>query len=70
MVASLEPRSPRADGKEHLASKKPEEANRVFRILVARMRSSMTFGENLIFMLNRAGRRSCNLYSDNEVHVL
>ncbi|KAI0821512.1 hypothetical protein BC629DRAFT_1435333 [Irpex lacteus] len=56
MVASLEPRSPRADGKEHLASKKPEEANRVFRILVARMRSSMTFGENLIFMLNRADR--------------
>ena len=60
MVASLEPRTPRPDGwrfrpQEAVAPRKPEEDNRVFRILMVRMRSSMTFGENLIFMLNRAG---------------
>ncbi|KAI0343858.1 hypothetical protein BDW22DRAFT_1214156 [Trametopsis cervina] len=64
MVASLDPRplrKPSGDDKhdriqEYSVSHKPEEANRVFRILMARMRTSMTFGENLIFMLNRASR--------------
>ncbi|KAI0087189.1 hypothetical protein BDY19DRAFT_893658 [Irpex rosettiformis] len=61
MVASLEPRMSRIDGKsprpqDHMTSRKPEEENRVFRILIARMHSSMTLGENLIFMLNRADR--------------
>jgi ABC-type uncharacterized transport system ATPase component len=63
MVASLEPRTPRPDNKtpktpELVTSKKPEEQNRVFRILMARMSSSMTFGENMIFMLNRAGKNA------------
>ncbi|KAF7797972.1 hypothetical protein EIP86_009179 [Pleurotus ostreatoroseus] len=53
MVASIQPHTP-ADAKP--VSKRPEEYNRVLRILMARMGSSMTFGENMIFMLNRAGR--------------
>ncbi|KAI0686446.1 hypothetical protein BC835DRAFT_1379547 [Cytidiella melzeri] len=61
MVASLEPRTPRTDGKnvnqhELVPSRKPEDDNRVFRFLMSRMSTSMTFGENLIFMLNRANR--------------
>ncbi|TFK52944.1 hypothetical protein OE88DRAFT_1733924 [Heliocybe sulcata] len=51
MVASLSP----AD-KAHHDGPKPEAQNRVLRVLMRRLGSSMTFGENLIFMLNRAGR--------------
>ena len=62
MVASLQANSPnsgvpqqhhhrRHDSKQ--AS--PEESNRVLRILITRLNSTKTFGENMIFMLNRAG---------------
>jgi len=33
----------------------PEKKNRIFRVLVRRLGFSQTFGENMIFMLNRAG---------------
>lgn len=38
------------------AHKKPEYENRVISVLIRRLGSSRTFGENLIFMLNRAGK--------------
>lgn len=53
MVASLEPHGHVKT--EQPVEAKPEELNRVLRILMARLGSSMTFGENMIFMLNRAG---------------
>lgn len=34
---------------------KPQYENRVISVLMHRLGSSRTFGENLIFMLNRAG---------------
>jgi len=34
---------------------KPQHENRVVSVLMRRLGSSRTFGENLIFMLNRAG---------------
>ncbi|KAH7912871.1 hypothetical protein BJ138DRAFT_1082828 [Hygrophoropsis aurantiaca] len=40
---------------------RPEEQNRVLNILIARLGSSKTFGENMIFMLNRASRSSEDL---------
>ncbi|EMD36917.1 hypothetical protein CERSUDRAFT_114834 [Gelatoporia subvermispora B] len=59
MVASLHPNTPATDGNVMEAqqeSKRPTDENRVLRILMSRLSSSMTFGENLIFMLNRAER--------------
>ena len=38
------------------ADSKPQYENRVVSVLVRRLGSSRTFGENLIFMLNRAGK--------------
>lgn len=37
------------------ADEKPQYENRVVSVLMRRLGSSRTFGENLIFMLNRAG---------------
>lgn len=54
MVASLSPSDKAA--LQHGDGLKPEVQNRVLRVLMRRLGSSMTFGENLIFMLNRAGR--------------
>lgn len=51
MVATLP-----AGGKESKHTS-PEESNRVLRVLMLRLNSSKTFGENMIFMLNRAGER-------------
>lgn len=34
----------------------PESKNRVLRVLMGRLGSSKTFGENMIFMLNRASQ--------------
>lgn len=34
----------------------PNMGNRVIEVLVRRLGSSKTFGENIIFILNRAGR--------------
>ncbi|KAI0943583.1 hypothetical protein AcW1_002717 [Taiwanofungus camphoratus] len=54
MVASLaENKSPIS---AHREPKKPEGENRIIRVLMSRLDSSMTFGENMIFMLNRADR--------------
>jgi len=70
MVASLHPHAPHRDPKtptphsphEHESNEKKaekaESENRVMRVLMARLGSSMTFGENMIFMLNRADRSS------------
>lgn len=65
MVASLHPHSPHPNGTSHAVDKqehkkhdKAEGENRVIRVLMARQGSSMTFGENMIFMLNRAGAHS------------
>ena len=51
MVALL-PAAKDKDG----ADGKPRYENRVVSVLVRRLGSSRTFGENLIFMLNRAGK--------------
>ncbi|KAK7680378.1 hypothetical protein QCA50_016618 [Cerrena zonata] len=56
MVASLHPETPRPDAKFSRDGHTPDSRNRVLRILMSRLGSSMTFGENLIFMLNRADR--------------
>lgn len=39
----------------------PESQNRVFRVLMRRLNLSQTFGENMIFMLNRASSASSSL---------
>lgn len=50
MVAGL-------DDEGHSSKKDaPEHKNRVIRVLMRRLGSSKTFGENMIFMLNRAGK--------------
>lgn len=51
MVAGLHEEN---GGKQH---QKTETDNRVLQVLMARRGSSMTFGENMIFMLNRAGKK-------------
>ncbi|KAH9941272.1 uncharacterized protein BXZ73DRAFT_88419 [Epithele typhae] len=60
MVASLQPHTPQPHvngfAQQQESSKRPESTNRVLRILMSRASSSPTFGENLIFMLNRADR--------------
>ncbi|KAH8080706.1 hypothetical protein BXZ70DRAFT_960074 [Cristinia sonorae] len=55
MLASL-PDTPRLDGVVDEDGKRPESENRILRVLMSRLGSSMTFGENMIFMLNRANR--------------
>ena len=55
MLASL-PDTPRLDGTHAEDSKRPEADNRVLRVLMSRLSSSVTFGENMIFMLNRASK--------------
>ncbi|KAG2159288.1 uncharacterized protein EDB93DRAFT_1114855 [Suillus bovinus] len=42
-------------------SKEPELQNRVLTVLISRLGSSKTFGENMIFMLNRASRSAEDL---------
>ncbi|CAK5263316.1 unnamed protein product [Mycena citricolor] len=53
MVASLPSESEKHHSDKHPSSSS-EPANRVLRILMRRLGSSKTFGENMIFMLNRA----------------
>lgn len=56
MLASLQPNGSHGHSRTHSGGDaRPEEQNRVLRVLMARLGSSMTFGENMIFMLNRAG---------------
>lgn len=55
MLASL-PDTPRSDTHHAEDAKRPEDDNRVLRILMSRLGSSMAFGENMIFMLNRASK--------------
>lgn len=54
MVASIQPH-PHHEKAPPQPEQKPEVHNRVLRVLMARLGTSMTFGENMIFMLNRAG---------------
>ncbi|KAG1737559.1 uncharacterized protein EDB91DRAFT_1140617 [Suillus paluster] len=42
-------------------AKEPESQNRVLMVLISRLGSSKTFGENMIFMLNRASRSAEDL---------
>lgn len=59
MVASLHTAGATPDGHTQRRPNdpgRPEGENRVLRILMSRLSSSMTFGENMIFMLNRAGK--------------
>jgi hypothetical protein len=56
MVALL-PANP-SRGKD-ATGQEPECENRVVSVLMRRLGSSRTFGENLIFMLNRAGKVVC-----------
>jgi hypothetical protein len=53
MVAEL---SPKPQNHNHLSNAAHSD-NRVLHVLIRRHGTSQTFGENLIFMLNRAGRR-------------
>jgi hypothetical protein len=39
---------------QHPEAKEPESQNRVLTVLMSRLGSSKTLGENMIFMLNRA----------------
>src|ERR1700722_15246597 len=57
MVASLKSASANAPPSENPShpSKTVESKNRVLHVLTRRLGSSKTFGENMIFMLNRAG---------------
>ncbi|KAI0634529.1 hypothetical protein C8Q77DRAFT_1194633 [Trametes polyzona] len=64
MVASLQPHTPQAQNgfaTQQDKSRSPEQTNRVLRVLMLRASSSPTFGENLIFMLNRADRTAEDL---------
>ncbi|TFK85914.1 hypothetical protein K466DRAFT_600765 [Polyporus arcularius HHB13444] len=60
MVASLHPNTPQPSAigfaQQQVDARTPESTNRVLRVLKSRAGSSPTFGENLIFMLNRANR--------------
>ena len=59
MVACLQPHTPNTQAgfaQQQDSSHRPEATNRVLRVLMSRAGSSPTFGENLIFMLNRADR--------------
>lgn len=59
MVASIPPAAGTKPHKEH-PDKQVQVENRVLAVLMRRLGSSQTFGENLIFMLNRAG--DCSLF--------
>ncbi|KAI0356846.1 hypothetical protein OH77DRAFT_174652 [Trametes cingulata] len=64
MVASLHPHTPQTQNgfaQQQEGPRTPEESNRVLRVLMSRVGSSPTFGENLIFMLNRADRTAEDL---------
>lgn len=68
MVASLaENKSPIS---AHREPKKPEGENRIIRVLMSRLDSSMTFGENMIFMLNRAGKYHIEIDGLGGPHVI
>ncbi|KAG2136004.1 hypothetical protein DEU56DRAFT_363556 [Suillus clintonianus] len=54
MVASL-------SNNQQPGAKEPELHNRVLTVLISRLGSSKTFGENMIFMLNRASRSAEDL---------
>ncbi|TFY54631.1 hypothetical protein EVJ58_g8745, partial [Rhodofomes roseus] len=56
MVAALHSHEENGGGKHNHGDHKTENDNRVLQVLMARRGSSMTFGENMIFMLNRASR--------------
>lgn len=55
MVASIPPTAATKPHKDH-PEKQVQAENRVLTVLMRRLGSSQTFGENMIFMLNRAGK--------------
>ncbi|KAI1784041.1 hypothetical protein LXA43DRAFT_249225 [Ganoderma leucocontextum] len=68
MVASIHPHTPDTHANDSGLEQQqaadprgPESTNRILRILMSRAGSSPTFGENLIFMLNRADRTAEDL---------
>ena len=65
MVAGLHPHEEK-NGKHQ----RTETDNRVLKVLMTRRGTSMTFGENMIFMLNRASKgiqgRACVAFSPTE----
>ncbi|KAI0649712.1 hypothetical protein C8Q79DRAFT_1006058 [Trametes meyenii] len=62
MVASLAPpKSPNVPTPQQDSTPGPEGTNRILRVLMARVGYSPTFGENLVFMLNRADRTAEDL---------
>ena len=59
MLAALPPRSSSlspGESPDDFKHPAPEQHNRVLRVLIRRLGSSKTFYENMIFMLNRAGK--------------
>ena len=67
MVALLPTNIPNKD--RDRVDQKPEHENRVISILMRRLGSSRTFGENLIFMLNRAGNNRNSSFATTVVDV-
>ncbi|EGO01185.1 hypothetical protein SERLA73DRAFT_105792 [Serpula lacrymans var. lacrymans S7.3] len=62
MVASLTTGGPTPVPQTPISTARPAEAhNRVLNVLISRLGSSKTFGENMIFMLNRANRTAEDL---------
>jgi hypothetical protein len=54
-----------ADIQDHSHPEDAKKLNRVLIILMRRLGYSKTFGENVIFMLNRAGEYLLNRYCEN-----
>ena len=59
MVATMSSSPSNTTASQNLKQSSDEDNNRVLRILMRRLNSSKTFGENMIFMLNRAGEHFC-----------
>jgi hypothetical protein len=64
MVALLSANTPNKD--KPGTEEKTEHENRVVSVLMRRLGSSRTFGENLIFMLNRAGNHHSSCFACSE----
>lgn len=54
MVAGLGEEESKTNPEKKKAEEPPEPNNRIIRVMMRRLGSCRTFGENMIFMLNRA----------------
>ena len=54
MVAGLGDEESKANPEKKKAEQAPEPNNRIIRVMMRRLGSCRTFGENMVFMLNRA----------------